>query len=56
MRGCQKGGVMMEIGQNDGGGDRREWWEYDIAHTQKVTSNRSRYIKNLECNITLKVN
>lgn len=37
MHGCQKGGVMMEIGQNDGGGDRGERWEYDIAHTHTLT-------------------
>lgn len=36
MLGCQKGGVMMEIGQNDGGGDNREWWEYDIVQTQNL--------------------
>lgn len=35
MHGCQKGGVMMEIGQNDGGGDKGERWEYDIARTHK---------------------
>jgi len=37
MHGCQKGGVMREIGQNDGGGDRGERWEYDIAHTHTHT-------------------
>lgn len=28
---------MMEIGQNDGGGDREEQWEFDIVrtHTRK---------------------
>lgn len=31
MRGCQEGGVVMEIGQNDEGGDREEW--FDIART-----------------------
>lgn len=36
MHGCQKGGVMMEIGQNDGGGDNREWWEYDIVQTENL--------------------
>lgn len=36
MLGCQKGGVMMEIGQNDGGGDRGDQWEYDIAQTQNL--------------------
>ena len=27
----------MEIGQNDGGGDREEWWEYVIAHAHAHT-------------------
>ncbi len=41
---------MMEIGQNDGGGDKGEQWEYDIARTHThthttVTSYRSRYMK-----------
>lgn len=36
MHGCQKGGVMMEIGQNDGGGDNREWWECDIVQTENL--------------------
>lgn len=27
---------MMEIGQNDGGGDRGDRWEYDIAQTQNL--------------------
>lgn len=37
MLACQKGGVTMEIGQNDGGGDRGERWEYDVAHTHTHT-------------------
>lgn len=36
MLGCQKGGVVMEIGQNDGGGDNREGWECDIEQTQNL--------------------
>lgn len=35
MLGCQKGEVMMEIGQNDGG-DKGEEWEYDIVQTQNL--------------------
>lgn len=36
MLGRQKGGVMMEIGQNDGGGDNGERWECDIEQTQNL--------------------
>lgn len=35
MYGCQKAGVMMKIGQNDGGGDMGRGGSMIIIHTQK---------------------
>lgn len=46
----------MEIGQNDGGGDRREQWEYDIAHTHQSHLLLVKVHRNPGHNIKLKVN